>query len=440
MTAASGQRKHPRYPLRASKSQRYLEDQDGTPTFVNGDTAWSMVVSLLPDEWELYLADREARGVTAIIVNAIERLFTADAPRTIDGLEPFTTPEDLSTPNDEYFDRVDALIRAAAGHGIEVYLVPLYLGYPDADYPGWGPRFQGWHDVIVANGMEKVRGYGEYLGRRFGSHDNITWVMGGDRNPDDVREHVRAFAAGILSKDDRHLMTAHCFPDAAAMEEYEADAWLTLNQTYTYRIVHQKLLEDYTREPVRPFVLFESTYEREHDSTELQIRRQAWWALTRCAAGQFIGSFPMWTMAPGWDAMLDSPGARDLGHISMFVDAIRWWELVPDLDHGFLVAGLGSMSDLDRATAAIAADGSLAVIYVPSMRTLTLNMGRLSGYVISWRWFQPSTGLWVDGETMARGGFHQQFRQIETPGPGDWVLVLEDPAHGRHGKWPALGV
>ena len=60
MTAEPGQRKHPRYPLRTSVSLRHLEDQDGTPAFVNGDTAWSMVVSLLPNEWEQYLADREA--------------------------------------------------------------------------------------------------------------------------------------------------------------------------------------------------------------------------------------------------------------------------------------------------------------------------------------------------------------------------------------------
>lgn len=80
------------------------------------------------------------------------------------------------------------------------------------------------------------------------------WVMGGDRNPDDVLEHVRALAEGIRSQDERHLMTAHCFPDAAAMDEYETDEWLTLNQTYTYRIVHRKLLEDYAREPVRTFI------------------------------------------------------------------------------------------------------------------------------------------------------------------------------------------
>jgi len=39
---------------------------------------------------------------------------------------------------------------------------------------------------------------------------------------------------------------------------------------------------------------------------------------------------------------------------------------------------------------------------------------------------------------VALGGFHQQYRQIETPGPGDWVLLIEDPAAGRHGNWPPL--
>jgi hypothetical protein len=180
-------------------------------------------------------------------------------------------------------------------------------------------------------------------------------------------------------------------------------------------------------------VLFESTYEGDHDSTELQVRRQAWWALTCGATGQFFGSFPVWMMCPGWESALDSPGARDMAHLRTFVDAIRWWEQAPDLEHRLVVAGLGSDTDLDRATAALAVDGSQAVVYVPSPRTLAINLAHLGGWVTAIRWFQPSTGIWTSGGLVNRRG----HLELSTPGEGDWALVLDDPGHGRHGPWTA---
>jgi hypothetical protein len=427
----------PRYPLRAAPSGRYLVDQDGVPVFVHGDTVWSMAVSAIPDEWETYLADRAARGFTAIIVNAIERLFTADPPRTLDGLEPFTSPGDLATPNETYFARIDTLLEAAARHGLEVYLAPLYLGYidPHPQYPGFasGVRPEGWHAEVVASDVDKLRSYGRYVGRRWRRFDNLTWVIGGDRNPGDVIEHMRAFVGGIVEEDDRHLATAHVHPDDSSVLQYEGDTWLTLNQTYSYQIVHARLLADYGRVPARPFVLFESTYEGDHDSTPLQIRRQAWWALTCGAAGQFFGNYPIWLMPPGWESALDTPGATDMAHLRAFIDAIRWWELVPDRDRTFLVAGAGSDTDLDRATASVAPDGSQAVVYVPSPRTLALDLAHLGGWATAVRWFQPSTGIWSTGGLVARRG----HLQLTTPGDGDWALVLDDPGYGRHRRWSA---
>lgn len=128
-----------------------------------------------------------------------------------------------------------------------------------------------------------------------------------------------------------------------------------------------------------------------------------------------------------------------MAHLRTFVDSIRWWELKPDVSSTFLVAGLGGQNDLDRATATIADDGSLAVVYVPSQRTITVDLGRLAGWVATVRWFEPTTGTWIHGRTLSLRGFHARFHQFETPGPGDWTLLVEDPAHGRHGRWPPLG-
>jgi hypothetical protein len=408
-------------------------DADGAPVFLNGDTAWSIVVSATPDEREQYFSDRATRAFNAVIVNAIEALFTADPPRTVDGLEPFLRSGDLASPNAAYWERVDGVIDAAARHGVYVLLSPLYLGYAHPQYPSFGftGREEGWHEAVAAAGPEGCRAYGRFLGARYRDRGNLVWVIGGDRNPGDLRPSMRAFVAGILEEDDRHLVTAHVHPDASPVEEYEGDRWLTLNQTYTYRIVHRKLLDDYQREPVRPFILFESTYEGEHDASGLQIRRQAWWALTCGASGQFFGNFPIWMMAPGWASVLDSPGARAMTHLASFVEAVPWWEMAPDTEGRLVVAGRGEANGLDRATALLAPDGSRAIVYVPTPRTLSINLEALTGWVTMLRWFDPVTGTWTPASTVTRRG----VLQVAVPFDHDGVLLLEDPASGRHDGW-----
>ena len=85
---------------------------------------------------------------------------------TWDGIPPFTTPGDLSTPNAAYFSRVDRMIQLAAQHGFVVLLDPAETG--------------GWLDTLIANGVDKDRAYGQYLGRRYGRFTNIVWMSGND--------------------------------------------------------------------------------------------------------------------------------------------------------------------------------------------------------------------------------------------------------------------
>ena len=62
------------------------------------------------------------------------------------------------------------VMRRAAENGILVMLAPAYLGYD-----GGG---EGWYKTMVANGPDKLRSYGEYLGRRYREFTNILWVHG----------------------------------------------------------------------------------------------------------------------------------------------------------------------------------------------------------------------------------------------------------------------
>ena len=213
------------YPLKLAPGKRYIIDQNNRPVFLDGEAAWSLIANLSDEDVDTYLADRQQRGVNAILVNLIEHKFSVQAPRDVYGNAPFTTPGDFSTPNNVYFDRAVSIIRKAADHGIVVFLFPAYLGYTGGD--------EGWYQEMVSNGTTNLNGYGHYVGNRFVNLDNIVWVDGGDYNPPN-KALTEAVASGIRTVDTRHLHTAHCAEGTSAMDYWSNETWLDLDDVYTY--------------------------------------------------------------------------------------------------------------------------------------------------------------------------------------------------------------
>jgi uncharacterized protein DUF4038/collagenase-like protein with putative collagen-binding domain len=407
MTVAAGP-----YPLRVGPDHRHLVDQNGAPFLIQGDAPWSLISGLTNEEAELYLENRRLKGFNSVIVNLIEHKFRGPVNRYGDG--PFTTPGDFSTPNEKYFQHADWVIRKAGEKGIQVILAPIYLGYIGTD--------EGWIEEALANGPEKCRGWGRYVGRRYRDFDNLIWMIGGDRNPDKAREDVDAVAEGIKESDARHLLTAHCHPENSAIDQYKNDGWLDLNTTYTYGIVHRMLLADYDRAPAMPFILTESTYEGEHNASLVQIRRQAYWAVLCGATGQVMGNRPVWLFDPGWQRALDSPGAQDMALLKTLFASRPWHELIPDEKHEVVVDGLGEFRGLDYLAAARTADGATVIAYLPTARTFTVEMNKIAGKTAKAWWFNPRTG-----KSNSIGEFPTSGKkQFLPPGEGDWVLVLDD--------------
>ena len=157
---------------------------------------------------------------------------------------------------------------------------------------------------------EKCLDYGRYLGKRYKDFDNIIWVMGGDRDPGRRMEKIDLIALGIKEFDQRHLFTAHAHPEHSAVDDFGGGGWLDLNATYTYEIVHEKLLQDYNRTPAMPFFLIESSYEGEHNSSEVQIRRQAYWAVLCGGFGHVMGNNPIWHFEGPTLYPSSGPGSR----------------------------------------------------------------------------------------------------------------------------------
>jgi hypothetical protein len=402
------------YPLRASSNHRYLVDQSGAPFLVQGDAAWSLISGLTKEDAERYLDARKRQGFNSIIVNLIEHHFNGPVDRYGEG--PFTIPGDLSTPNEKYFANADWMLRKAGEKGIQVFLAPIYLGYIGTE--------EGWIEELKAAGPEKARNWGRWVGKRYRDFDNITWMIGGDRNPDEARAEVDAVALGIKEVDDRHLMTGHCHPENSAIDQYRNDGWLDLNDTYTYGIVHAKVMRDWELKPAMPFVLMESTYEGEHNASAVQIRRQAYWAVLCGASGQVMGNRPIWLFDPGWDAALNSTAALDLSRVGPLFHSRPWQELVPDIRHEVVVEGVGEYTGLDYLAAGRTSDGGTVMAYMPSSRTFTVDMTKISGKTASAWWYNPRTG-----QAKSAGKFPTTGKkQFTPPSEGDWAFVLDDAA------------
>ena len=410
---ASAQQTTATRPFRISENHRYLVSQDGTPFLLQGDAAWSLIANLTKEDAEQYLQNRKAKGFSAVLVNLIEHKFAKNAPKNIYGEAPFPNMLDWSVQNEKYFQHADWVIRKAAENGQVVLLAPVYLGYTGTD--------EGFIDEVMANGPEKLLQYGQFLGQRYKDFDNIIWVMGGDRDPGPARGNVDMIAFGIRQFDKRHLFTAHCHSDSPPPEQYPGP-WLDINNSYAYQIVHLRLMWDYNRTPVMPLFLIETIYEGEHNSSEVQIRRQAYWTTLCGGFGHVMGNNPIWLFDPGWQKAMDGAGSVGLMYWGKLFRSRRWFDLVPDQDHKVVTDGLGEFWGLDYLTAARTSDGSTVIAYMPTERTITVDMTKLSGGQVNAWWFDPRTGKSTSAGIFPASG----SRQFTPPAQGDWVLVLDD--------------
>jgi hypothetical protein len=412
-TAAVPQNQAPDSYWSVSSNHRYIIDPVGKPFFVQGEAAWSLIANVSDPDVELYLRNRRAKGFNTLLVNLLEHKFSKNPPRNLKGDAPFEDMNDWSKPNEKYFAHADWVIRKAGEYGMTVLLAPVYLGYTGTD--------EGFIDEVQKTGADNALKYGQFLGKRYAKYDNLIWVMGGDRNPDPALEEIDMIAFGIKEFDHRHLFTAHCHPDAVPAEQYP-NGWLDFGNTYDYQIVHQRLIADYNRKPVRPNFLIETSYEGEHNSSEVQIRRQAYWAILCGGFGHVFGNLPIWSFKEGWQNALDLPGSVGMTYWGKLFRSRDWFNLVPDQDHKIVTSGLGEFNGLDYLAAARTRDADTVIAYMPSRRTITVDLAKLNGNQAQGWWFNPRDGKATSIGALPTGA----SKEFTPPSDGDWVLVLDD--------------
>jgi hypothetical protein len=421
---AAAQPQAPRYPVKMSADGTHVVDQDNRPWFINGDTAWSLVVNTTQAEATQYLEDRATKGYNAIIVNLIDTAFGERVPNNLANDPPFTTPNDFSTPGSAYWDHVDWVLNQAAVNGIVVFAHPLYLGFACGS--------QGWCQAVKNSSPAKMTAYGEFLGQRYGDYANIVWVIGGDTDPvaQGVESKVMAMVNGIRAYDTVHLMTAHNFARSAIDPAWSDDSWIDLNTIYTYGLSHNVTLTEYNKADTRPIFLQETTYEREHNATALEIRRQAWWAVLSGAwLGHFFGNCPIWGFdswgfcaapAGGWQGQLNSTLSNDLSYVGKLFTGRSFYLLRPDQNNTVMTTGVQSGST--KATTALTTDGSSVIAYIPTSRQVSIDMTNVAGAQGRGWWFNPRDASTIDLGTFPNTG----SRSFVPPDNNDWVLVIDN--------------
>jgi hypothetical protein len=309
-------------------------------------------------------------------------------------------------------------VRRAAAHGLLVLAAPSYPGYEGGE--------QGWWVAMKRNGVERLRSYGRFLGRRYRMHRNLLWVQGGDYDVPD-RTLVDAIAEGVREYDRTNLHTFHGGRGTGAHDWMGRARWLDIGNVYTGEVVYEKALHYRAQRPDQPYFLIEAYYETARPDPRL-TRAQAYQALLCGATGQISGHFDLWPFPPRWRELLDTTTSRSMTHLSRLFGRLPWWQLQPDLDNRVLRGPLGA--GLDRSLAAFDPSSGLAIVYAATSAALQLDLAHGRSRAPHLQWFDP-----VDGSGVAASlPVDADLSRVELAPPGqnaggttDWLLLVDAP-------------
>lgn len=424
----------PPYVTSVSADRRYFLDQYGKPILVKGDSPWALMTRLSPAQARLWVTNRERHGFNAAIVSLVGAVANGgpdDTGKTFDGVGPFLDGDILQW-NEPYWRRAHDYLKAAADHGITAMLYPI---------DGWtiGHSF-------VPKSTEQCRAYGVKVAIHFKDLPNIVWMSGGDYFPksadpasgSDVDHCINAMMRGIRSTGDNRLFSMQMgYQKSLSTDNPYWASRVDWNFVYTYYPTYKAVLDAYRRRPSIPAVMGEANYEGENnqpetkDTTDETLRRQALWALTSGATGEFRGSRD-WKFDDGWEDRLDTNAVSQIARLRTLFSTLAWWQLVPDIDETFVTSGRGTRLDDDAAmdvldndyvTAAKTPDGTTAVVYLPTARTITVDRGKLADATVA-TWVDPSSGATRPAPTTS---------SFTTPGANaqgdhDWLLLFTSRA------------
>ncbi|MBN1479141.1 glycoside hydrolase family 140 protein [candidate division KSB1 bacterium] len=422
--------------LKISQDQRHIVYEDNRPFFWLGDTAWELFHRTTQQEADLYLENRAAKGFTVIQAVVLAELDGLNDPSS-NGTKPLLD-NDPARPNEKYFEHVDYIVNKVQELGLFIGMLPTWGDK-------WNKQWGVGPDVFTP---ENAYQYGAFLGARY-KENNIIWILGGDRKPDDAEDLaiIRAMAKGL---QDQHygtqLMTFHPMGGWSSSEWFHQDDWLDINMFQSghgelNNQNYRRTAHDYNLSPIKPALDGEPCYE-DHPINwrkangwfdEFDSRRAGYWSMLEGACGHTYGNHNIWQMwLPGrqpisqartpWKLSLDYPGAFQAGYMRKLFESRPWQLLQPAsniIQDGPNTAG-------KECRAAVAADGSFLFVYTPYGTSFRISTDKLYAVKLQAWWFDTSTGTSIDiGELNKEDEMTFDPPADEKRG-NDWLLVLED--------------
>lgn len=427
--------------LKVSDNQRFLVTEQGQPFFYMADTAWELFHKCNREEAIMYLEKRKQQGFNVIQAVALAELDGLNVPNPYGDTPLFNN--DPKTPNPAYFEHVDFIIEKADSLDMYIALLPTWGDKLNTKSWGIGPEVFNKSNASV---------FGEWIGQRYRDHDNIIWVIGGDRNPREQSDDVDVWnqmAEGIVKGAggyDETLMTFHPQPkeEGGSSTWFHTEKWLDFNMHQTGHCANQGTYEhishDYALTPVKPVLDGEPLYEDHPNcfnakelghSVPEDIRRIMYWNVFAGAFGQTYGCHDVWQMYTQddeginqplrpWAVALDLPMANQVRHLKNLMLSRPFLTRIPDQS----MIPTEQKENNEYISATRDESGSYALIYFPTGKSATLNISMLVGDTLTRWWYDPRTG-----NAYQDGTFENTGSTTVTPptaGKGhDWVLVLD---------------
>lgn len=422
--------------LHIPKDSRHILQEDGTPFFWLGDTAWELFHRLDFAEAEMYLKNRADKGynvIQSVVLAEFDGLNQPDQQKQLPLIN-----NDPTKPNELYFKHVGSVIDKANS-------LRMYVGL----LPTWGDKFnKKWGIGPEIFTPENARIYGVYLAKKFKAK-NIIWILGGDRSPESEKHTaiIQAMAAGIKSVvGNEQLITYHPMGADFSSKYFHQESWLNLNMFQSGhggKDIKNYLMirNDYNLAPIKPTLDGEPRYE-DHPINwkpelgyfnDFDTRQAAYWAVLSGACGHTYGCHDIWQFfnddrnAPvsaartNWKTAMDLPGAYQMGYMKNFFKSFPWQNLVPDLS----VIKNENPEDAGFQIVAVSKNKDFLIAYTPYGRSFKIDMTKLSGNSFYAYWFNPRDETRIKiGEV--KGDQTSEFKPYAA-GPGtDWVLVILD--------------
>ena len=406
VVAASVSAAEPVYPVKISANGRYLVDQQDTPVFWLGTTQWQIFREYTLEEARLILDKSKDKGFVFIQTMLMG---VGDGTKTnVYGHKPWIDNNPL-TPNEPYFQNVDAVIQAAR----EKHLVLFVMLY-----------HQTCRERLT---VDNARSWAKWLAQRYKAVPNIVWSM----TPEAKQEFVpvlHELATGLREGDGgSHLITVEPDPSPYSSSFIHGEGWLDFDSVQTWKgveLIYPMVTKDYQLKPVKPVLMAEGAYEAGSeygfDVTPLWTRRQAYYSYL--AGGHHAyGHNDSWRVLPTWKQALDAPGAVQLGILKqVFLDRKEWWNLVPDQT---IFASGGNTNGTVLNLAARHQDGKWVMVYLGSQASFSVKLEKVkAASILKAFWIDPRSG-----NAVSIGSFPSTGAKLfSTPdGWEDALLILE---------------